>query len=250
MIFSNKKTSEPILPHKVPKKCWDTAAVDLFGPMPDKNHVVVVQDLASRFPAAKLVTSTGARQVLPALGDIYNSYGNPITQLSDNGPPFNSTAMEDFARKRNIELKKIPPLHPQANPVETFMKPLGKTMKIAHHNKSSKKEALTSLLQNFRDTPQQATMLTPGAMMFRDGYRATFPRVSATSKEVENAHIRDRNQKRNENPKSTLPNSANKIISQSATLFLSGIRTKRKSLTLISPLKHTTSLKNQMIIPL
>ena len=250
MIFSNKKTSEPILPHKVPEKCWDTAAVDLFGPMPDKNHVVVVQDLASRFPAAKLVTSTGARQVLPALGDIYNSYGNPITQLSDNGPPFNSTAMEHFARKRNIELKKIPPLHPQANPVETFMKPLGKTMKIAHHNKSSKKEALTSLLQNFRDTPQQATMLTPGAMMFRDGYRATFPRVSATSKEVENAHIRDRNQKKERESKiNTSKFRKQNNISIGDTVFIRNPDKKKKFDPNFSP-EHTTSLKNQMIIPL
>ena len=68
--FSNKKTSEPQHPHKVPLKCWDTVAVDLFGPMPSKEHVVVVQDLASRFPAAKLISSTNARQVLPALGEI------------------------------------------------------------------------------------------------------------------------------------------------------------------------------------
>ena len=175
MMFSNKKTSEPIQSHKVPDKCWDTVAVDLFGPMPNKNHVVVVQDLASRFPVAKLVSSANAKQVLPALGDIYDNYGNPNTQLSDNGPPFNSKEMELFAQKRNIELKKTPPLHPQANPAETFMKPLGKTMKIAHQNKTSKKEAFTSLLQNVRDTPQQATSLAPGAMMFRDGYRTIIP---------------------------------------------------------------------------
>lgn len=236
LIFSNKKTSEPILPHKVPEKCWDTVAVDLFGPMPDKNHVVVVQDLASRFPAAKLVTSTGARQVLPALGDIYNSYGNPVTQLSDNGPPFNSAEMEHFAEKRNIELKKTPPLHPQANPAETFMKPLGKTMKIAHHNKSSKKEALSSLLQNFRDTPQQATMLTPGAMMFRDGYRATFPRISATSKEVENAHIRDRNQKKERESKINASKFRKQNnISVGDTVFIRNLDKKKKFDPIFSP---------------
>ena len=139
MAFSNKKTSEPVHHHKVPDKCWDTVAVDLFGPMPDKNHVIVVQDLASRFPAAKLVASTNNQQVLPALGEIYDNFGNPNTQLSDNGPPFNSKEMEVFAEKRDIELKKTPPLHPQANPAETFMKSLEKTMKIKHENKTSKK---------------------------------------------------------------------------------------------------------------
>jgi hypothetical protein len=121
--------------------------------MPTKKHVVVVQDLASRFPAAKLVSSTSAKQVLPALGEIYDNYGNPKSQLSDNGPPFNSEEMEKFANKRDIKLKKTPPLHPQSNPVETFMKPLGKTMKIAIQNNTREDTALTQLLHNYRDTP-------------------------------------------------------------------------------------------------
>ena len=101
-MFSDKKTSEPIKAHEAPRKRWETVAVDLFGPMPSSKHIVVVHDLASRFPAAKLVASTKASHVLPAMAEIYNSYGNPEHQLSDNGPPFNSEAMEAFARKRDI----------------------------------------------------------------------------------------------------------------------------------------------------
>ena len=44
-------------------------------------------------------------------------------------------------------------------------------MKIAHENKTIKKEALSLLLKNVRDTTQQAT----GAMMLRDRHRATLP---------------------------------------------------------------------------
>ena len=132
LSFTDKKMSETIQSHKVPSKCWETVAVDLFGPMPTKNHVVVVQDIASRFPAAKLVSSTSAKSVLPVLGSIYDDYGNPDTQISDNGTPFNSKEMDKFASDRSIHLQKIPPHHPQANPAETFMKPLGKAMKIAH----------------------------------------------------------------------------------------------------------------------
>lgn len=75
--FCNKKTTEPIVPHAVPSKCWEDVAVDLFGPMPSSKHVVVVQDLASRFPVAKIVSSTSASKVLPAMSDIYDAYGNP-----------------------------------------------------------------------------------------------------------------------------------------------------------------------------
>ena len=131
-MFVDKKTKEPIKPHRVPEKCWDTVSVDLFGPMPTSKHVVVAQDLASRFPAAKLVTSTKADKVLPALSEIYATYGNPEVQISDNGPPFNSAQMHHFAANKSIKLQTALLLHPSSNPVETFMRPLGKALKIAH----------------------------------------------------------------------------------------------------------------------
>ena len=38
--------------------------------MPSSNHIVVVQDLTSQYPAAKIVSSTKASKVIPALADI------------------------------------------------------------------------------------------------------------------------------------------------------------------------------------
>ena len=43
-----------------------------------------------------MVSSTKASSVIPALADIYDNFGNPDTQLSDNGTSFNSSAMEGF----------------------------------------------------------------------------------------------------------------------------------------------------------
>ena len=169
--------------------------MDLFGPMPSRKHVVVVQDLASRFPAAKLVTSTSANKVLPALAEIYDSYGNPSKQLSDNGSPFNSEDMKNFAQSRGINLEKIAPMHPVSNPAETFMRPLGKAMKIARNSKQNEKHALQDLLNNYRDTPHSATGISPGAMMFRDGYRSKFPTITVDSEQVTNARAKDANEK-------------------------------------------------------
>ena len=104
----------------------------------------------SRFPSAKIVKSTKGSQVIPAIEDIYNAYGNPDSQLSNNGPPFNSKEMKEFAETRNFEQSVIPPLHPQSNPVETFMKLLGKAMKIAAHNEKSEQGALSQLLNDYR----------------------------------------------------------------------------------------------------
>ena len=116
--------------------------------MPSSNHVVVVQDLGSRYPPAKLVSSTRAESVISALKDIYNNYGRPETQISDNGPPFNLKKITEFAAQNNVELQNIAPLHPSSNPVETFMRPLGKAIKIAHMNKEIKKDTLELIMNN------------------------------------------------------------------------------------------------------
>ena len=76
-------------------------------------------------------------------------------------------------------------------------------MKTAHENKTIKKEALSLLLKNVRDTPQQATGIAPDAMVFRDGYCATFLRKSVKSKQVKDAQVRDLVQKEQSQEKIT-----------------------------------------------
>ena len=111
---------------------------------------------------------------------------------SDNGSPFNSLEIKEFAENRNIHLQKIPPRHPVANPAETFTRPLGKTMKIAHYHSIKEGDALQQLLHNYRDTTHPATGLVLGAMMFLDGYRSIFPRVAVEDKVIRIQNRKDR----------------------------------------------------------
>ena len=73
-----KHRIEPLQSHKVWQKNWETVAVDLFGPVPTSNQVIVVQDLSSRYPVPKLVNSICADKVIQTLTEIYNNYGNPV----------------------------------------------------------------------------------------------------------------------------------------------------------------------------
>ena len=114
-----KTMKQPIQPNKVPQNCWEEVSVDLFGPLPSRKQIVVIQDLASRYPIAKIVNSTKACAVIPVLRETYNTFGNPDVQKSDNGPPFNSQQMVDFTAPRSITQIKTPPYHPAPNNAET-----------------------------------------------------------------------------------------------------------------------------------
>ena len=194
-MFVDKKTKEPLDHHQVPLKCWQKVAVDLFGPMPSNKHIVVVHDLSSRYPAAKIVASTKAEKVLPALADIYETFGHPDIQISDNGPPFNGQAMKEFADKRDISLQFAPPRHPNANPTETCMKPIGKAVKAACSQGNTEQKALSAALRSYRQTPHIATGIAPSAMLFRDGVKDGFPRAHVTEEQVVAARANDHKQK-------------------------------------------------------
>lgn len=189
--FVNKKTIEPIRHHKITDKNWQTVAVDLFGPMPSSHHVVVVQDLKTRFPAAKLVSSTKADKVIPVLEEIYDTYGHPLKQISDNGAPFNSQKMARFAQNHNIELQMAPPRHPSSNPVETFMRPLGKAMKIGLQEGKNEKDTLAKVLKAYQQTPHPATGIAPADQIFRDGIRSEFPRKNISEQDIDKAREKD-----------------------------------------------------------
>lgn len=193
--FTNTGSKQPqklILP---PKEAWQEVSIDLFGPMPDSKHVVVIQDVKTRFPDAKIISSTGARHVIPAIADTYARYGHPDKHRTDNGPPFNSKEFREFSDNHGITHRKSYPYHPQANPVETFMKPLGKAMKIAHAEGKDKTKALNNLITGFRCTPHVSTGQSPGDLMFRGGYRRDFPRKILTPEEIQKSGELDRNLK-------------------------------------------------------
>ena len=190
-LFVDKKTKEPIQHHKIPRKAWETVAVDLFGPMPSSRHVVVVQDIGSRFPAAKLVSSTKADKVIPALDEIYTEYGYPDTQISDNGPPFNSIKMRQYNESHGIAAHFSTPYTPSQNPAETFMKTVRKAMKIANHSRENETKALRDALITYRQTPHIGTGIPPSNIVFRDGIKTEFPRKSATQSELKDSRMRD-----------------------------------------------------------
>ena len=161
-MFTNKVYRHPIRPNKGPERCWEETSVDLFGPLPSKNHIVVIQDLASRYPRAKLIESTNVKSDI----NVLDTFGNPIGEKSDNGPSLNFKEMENLTKNRNIEQFKTPPGHPSPNNVETVVKPLGKAMKIGRFQNQGEKGTLSSFLVNYYDTPHSATGVSPAQMIF------------------------------------------------------------------------------------
>ena len=155
----------PLTSTPIPGKIWQNISIDLFGPLPDQRYILVVRCNLSRFPDVKIVCSTGAQYVLPALGEIYKNFGNPECHKCDNGPPFNGQEFHDWFIKRGIKIKASYPYHPQGNEAECFMKPLKKTIQIRFEKQRPIQEIINELLRDYHSTPHPAMGLTSGDMM-------------------------------------------------------------------------------------
>ena len=125
-MFTNKVYRHPIKPNKVPKRCWDESSVNLFGPLPSKNHVVVIQDLASRYPIDKLDKSTNAESVIPVLEDVHLEIRSDKKVTTD--PRLILRKKKTLLEIEILNwLKHYQGIFPL---IETVMKLLGKAMKI------------------------------------------------------------------------------------------------------------------------
>jgi len=184
-MFTPKTRKNVMHPHQLKDfNSWEKLSLDLFGPLPDQRHIIVAQDMVSKFPAAKILSKTDAKHVTGALKEFYNAYGTPIIHRTDNGPPFNSKAFADFSNDNGIYHEKSLPYHPQANPAEGFMKPLGKCIKTAHASGTDKSQAMDQFLSSYRATPHSATGMAPGDILFRHGYGNQFPRTDPSTDEA------------------------------------------------------------------
>ena len=77
-LFTTKSIKEPLKPIYVPCKAWEFISIDFFGPMPSVEHVLVIQDLCTKYPVAALMKhSTTAKSTIQVIDKIFTNYGRP-----------------------------------------------------------------------------------------------------------------------------------------------------------------------------
>ena len=117
----------PLKMNDLLREPWHTIHLDLCGPFPTGEYVLVAIDAYSRFPEVEVIHSTSAKATILKLERIFSTHGLPEIIKSDNGPPFTSTEFKTYMQEKGIQHQRITPLWPQANSeAEDFMKPMKK----------------------------------------------------------------------------------------------------------------------------
>lgn len=176
----------------LPDGAWDYIAIDLFEPLPDGQHLLVVIDYFSRFFEVKIMKQIRSSDIIRALEEIFARYGKPIKLKSDNGPQFQSEEFKAYCKAKGIELIFSPPYYPRVNgEVERQMRSLKKVLTIAFNTGQDWQRALTDYLVMYRTTPHPSTGETPASLVLKKQPRDDLPALEKAPDERSEIRERD-----------------------------------------------------------
>ena len=176
-------TKETIIPPvkitRMPERPWQDLALDLLGPMPTGEYLLVLVDHFSRWVEDDVIKSTNSEMIIKCLDKQFSRYGVPSTLRTDNGPSQVSAEMEEYLNEMGIEHRLTAPLWPRANgKVQRQNRSLLKSMRVAHAEKRDWRLELNKYLLAYRSTPHVTIGQSPAELLFGRKLSTELPEVA------------------------------------------------------------------------
>lgn len=179
LLVSQPNKPPPMSRHKFPEGPWQCLAIDLMGPLPNKDMILVIIDYYSRYQEVKFLKTTTSFVIINHLTEMFSRLGFPRSIRADNGRQFVSNEFKQFCSNHNIELIQTPPYWPQANgEVENMNKSILKRLQIAHANKSDYQSELQKFILMYNVTPHGTTGKSPSQLLFGRNIRDKIPSIT------------------------------------------------------------------------
>lgn len=202
-LVSAPNPPNPLKRRELPSHPWVDIAIDLLGPLPSGDHLLVVIDYYSRYKEIKICRDISSKEMIRLLKEIFSRLGCPVSMISDNGRQFVSEEFNSFCKGNNIKLLHSVPYMPQQNgEVERQNRDILKRLRIcqAEGNKNWK-EALLDYLSMYNSTPHSVTGQAPAEMFFRRKFRDKIPMIEDVHHRVEDMDIRDKDKEQKDKGK-------------------------------------------------
>lgn len=195
-LVSRSPRPEPMEPTKLPKKPWSKLAIDVCGPFPTGEQVVVLTDYYSRWPEVKILKSVTSKNILDWLLSVFATHGFPDEIKSDNASYFVSTEFKDTLTSWGIEHKTVTEYWPQANgQVERFNQVLEKHILTAQAEGKAWKPTIPIMLLHYRNTPHRMTGRTPSSLLMNREVKTKLPSFEQQTNDETETRKKDEEEK-------------------------------------------------------
>ena len=175
-------TAQLPLPTELPSKPWTHIALDVCGPFPTGEHIVVLTDYDSPWPEAEILKTVTSRTTLTWLNSVFAHHGYPEVLKSDSASYFTSAEFKDTLPSWDVELKTVTEYWPQANShVEhlNVIQNLTKHILTAQAEGKDWRTSLPNMLLQYRTTPHLMTGQTPAQLLFNRELKTKIPSLTS-----------------------------------------------------------------------
>ena len=112
--YSNSKTAEPMIAHKIPNCPWLKLGLDIYIKN-GKNYLIVVDYYSKYVEIEPLGRDSTSENVIKKLKSIFARHGIPRTLITDSGTQLTSITFKKFANEWNFNHITSSPHHQQSN---------------------------------------------------------------------------------------------------------------------------------------
>ena len=195
-LVGHSPRPEPVNPTTLPQQPWSKLAIDVCGPFPTGEQVVVLTDYYSRWPEVKILQSVTSKNIFNWLLSIFATHGFPDEIKSDNASYFVSAEFKDTLASWGIDHKTVTEYWPQANgQVERFNQVLEKHIITAQAEGKDWKLTIPVMLLNYRSTPHRMTGKTPSSLLMNREIKTKLPSVVRQSHDATDVRKKDKEEK-------------------------------------------------------
>lgn len=192
----------PMKRRELPSEPWVDIAMDLLGPLPNNDYILVIVDYYSRYKEVKITRTITSSQIISILKELFSRLGYPLSITADNGRQFVSEEFKSFCHHCNIKLFNTVPYWPQMNgEVERQNRDIVKRLKISFSNKQDIRDALYEYLMMYNSTPHSVTGKTPSELFFKRMNRDKIPMLKDMNETHNDSEVRDRDKLQKEKGK-------------------------------------------------
>ncbi|CAH2107517.1 unnamed protein product [Euphydryas editha] len=182
----------PMKRRELPYEPWIDIAIDLLGPLPNNDYILVIIDYYSRYKEVKITRTITSSQIIKILKELFSRLGYPQSITADNGRQFVSEEFKTFCEDCNIKLFSTVPYWPQMNgEVERQNRDILKRLRIGASEKRNMRETLYEYLMMYNSTPHSVTGKSPSELFFKRRNRDKIPMLQDIDKE-DDSEVRDR----------------------------------------------------------
>ncbi|XP_018578310.1 uncharacterized protein K02A2.6-like, partial [Anoplophora glabripennis] len=237
----------PMKRHRFPDGPWQCIAIDLMGPLPNQEQLLVIIDYYSRYQETKFLKTTTSAVIIDQLLEVFARLGIPKSIRADNGPQFASREFKEFCSQNNIELVQTPPYWPQANgEVENMNRSILKRLQICHANNLNYRSELQKFTLMYNVTPHGTTGKSPSELLLNRNIRDKIPSITDLIHEPCDEEARDNdiiNKQKGKEKEDKIRNAKDTDIKQGDKVLIRNMNIPHKLTTRFNMDEYTVTQK-------